>query len=108
MAGELKRLRRKTRVPQRKCEELLVLTFHLGMPFLLPPDTRSKLHLENFTWDWAKHKRLLNRRFREAWNEQFHVILHVRNRQGYIRHLKSIVPSDELMFYRLDDGSLSG
>ena len=85
-----------------------MLTFHLWMPFLLPPDTRSKLHLENFTWDWAKHKRLLNRRFREAWNEQFHVILHVRNRQGYIRHLKSIVPSDELMFYRLDDGSLSG
>ena len=101
MAGTQKRLRRKTRVSEKNYEEVLLLTFRLWMPFLLPPDTRRQLHYQNFTWDWAKNERLLSKRFREAWNEQFHVILHVRT--DYLRLLKEYVPSHEIKFYRLDD-----
>ena len=39
-----KRLRRKTRVSQKSCEDLLMLSFHLWMPLLMTPAIQKKLH----------------------------------------------------------------
>ena len=92
MAGSLKRLRRKSPVSQRNYEDVLVPTFPLWIPYLLPPDTPE---CSGFccTWSWVKHERLLSKGFREAWNEHFQVILLVR--YDCLELLGTVVPSDD-------------
>ena len=93
MASTLEQLRRKTPVLQRNYEDVLVLTFSLWMPFLMPPDPIRKRRIKNCTWSSAKHVRMLSKRFPDAWKEYFHSIVLVR--QDCLLLLRTVVPSND-------------
>ena len=79
-----------------------MLTFPLWTPFLLPPVTAEYCQF-CCTWYSVAHERLLSKRFREAWNEHFHVILMVR--YDCLKLLGALVPSDDGSCRVLDDSS---
>ena len=76
-----------------------MLTFHLWMPFLLTPAIQNTLHYRESTWNWAKQKRLLSKRSRETWNQNFHVILHMRTCDLYLLKRDEQKINEEISFY---------
>ena len=77
MAGATKRLRRKTTVSQKGCNELMLLTSEWWMQFLLPVGRYMTMWAWrwNYKGTWIRVWRLLSKEWREVWDQGFRIKL---------------------------------
>ena len=85
MAGQIKRLRRKTTVSQSACSELLLLTSEWWMQFVLP---LGRYEPRVYAIFWMKKWRLLCKAWREVWDQGFRVKLSLD--QSHVLELCSV------------------
>ena len=85
MAGQIKRLRRKTTVSQSACSELLLLTSEWWMQFVLP---LGRYEPRVYAIFWMKKWRLLSKSWREVWDQGFRVKLSLD--QSHVLELCSV------------------
>ena len=96
MAGQIKRLRRKTTVSQSACSELLLLTSEWWMQFVLP---LGRYEPRVYAIFWMKKWRLLCKAWREVWDQGFRVRLFLH--EDHVGELCYAGGSyGDLMFYR--------